>query len=423
MKTFHPEEHKAASGGVGQTGKASTTSRSYYEGSRRRASHPPLERRPRLQRPTRRRGQVSGGAQSDLWTAPPSGMSSPSVSVLSMASLGSSVAGGPPNLPLNADKGGRGCDGDAEGGGGGGGGVRRSSDGGGGASDVTPRNSVYSSTSYAASRGFRPQAGDHSLPHPVAPPRSRGTIVTPPARGIKKSSSEIMGRGSGPARGILKSSSGVLKSHQHTEVPLSKSSSGITAPLPPRVNFNTTVVTSDDPPPPAAATPTPSKPPSETHTTGMFVAPVPSCVASAVPVVMSLSASGTSEAAVPVAADPASLCTVASVVTSPASPPASSHASAVPVTTTTGVTSLLTSRSLASPPVAPPRRRRAAARGEYCLCTVLFLGAGIRGVGGSCKCLIIGVYLRGRHEASVWWWRAARTVSDAPCVAAFTRVP
>ncbi|XP_063862695.1 collagen alpha-1(III) chain-like isoform X2 [Scylla paramamosain] len=355
MKTFHPEEHKAASGGVGQTGKASTTSRSYYEGSRRRASHPPLERRPRLQRPTRRRGQVSGGAQSDLWTAPPSGMSSPSVSVLSMASLGSSVAGGPPNLPLNADKGGRGCDGDAEGGGGGGGGVRRSSDGGGGASDVTPRNSVYSSTSYAASRGFRPQAGDHSLPHPVAPPRSRGTIVTPPARGIKKSSSEIMGRGSGPARGILKSSSGVLKSHQHTEVPLSKSSSGITAPLPPRVNFNTTVVTSDDPPPPAAATPTPSKPPSETHTTG--------------------------------------------------------------------VTSLLTSRSLASPPVAPPRRRRAAARGEYCLCTVLFLGAGIRGVGGSCKCLIIGVYLRGRHEASVWWWRAARTVSDAPCVAAFTRVP
>ncbi|MPC75761.1 hypothetical protein E2C01_070155 [Portunus trituberculatus] len=171
-----------------------------------------------------------------------------------------------------------------------------------------------------------------------------------------------MGRGSAPGRSILKSSSGVLKSHQHTEVPLSKSSSGITAPLPPRVNFNTTVVTSDDPPPPAAAAPTPSKPPSETHTTGMFVAPVPSCVASAVPVVMSLSASGTSEAAVPVAADLASLCTVASVVTSPASPPASSHASAVPVTTTTGVTSLPTSRSLASPPVAPPRRRRAAAR-------------------------------------------------------------
>ncbi|KAG0702000.1 hypothetical protein GWK47_025191 [Chionoecetes opilio] len=261
MKTCNPDEQKVAPEHVGQTGKVLMLGRFYYEGSRRRASHPPLERRPRPQRLSRRKGQALG-ALGDICTAPPSGMSSPTISVLSMASLGSSVAGGPPNLPLDADRGRRGRDGGGEEGGG----IRRSSDGGGGGGDVPPRSSVYSSTSYAASRGFRPPSGgDHSLSHPVPPPRSRGIVI---ARGIKKSSSEVMaGKGAAPHRGILKSSSGILKS-QHAEVLLSRSSSGSIAP---RVNFSTTLVTSEAPPPPAATPPAPGKPAPDTHTTGSLL--------------------------------------------------------------------------------------------------------------------------------------------------------
>ena len=104
---------------------------------------------------------------------------------------------------------------------------------------------------------------------------------------------------------------------------------------------------------------------------------------------MCLSASGASEAAVPVAADLASLCTVAPVVTSSASPPASSHTSAVPVTSTAGVTSFLpTSRSLTSPPEAPPRRRRAPAKGEYCLPHRVVV------LGGSQAGFVKGTFLR-----------------------------
>lgn len=192
-------------------------------------------------------------------------------------------------------------------------------------------------------------------------------VVKPPARGIKKSSYEIMSaQGSPPTRGILKSSNGVLKS-QDVEVSLSNSSPGIIATQAPRVNLSSTEGTSDDLRPPTASLPTPSRHLAETHSTGMLVTPVTSCVPSAV--VASLSSLSTVEAAIQETTEAVSSSAVAHIVNTPDSPSALSSASAASVSSSSRVTPFLsTSASHAStPPIAPPRRQRRAASGEYYL--------------------------------------------------------
>ncbi|XP_042204799.1 mucin-5AC-like [Homarus americanus] len=150
------------------------------------------------------------------------------------------------------------------------------------------RSSVYSSSSYAASRGYRrPSGGDGQQIQPVAPPRSKATPTSSSlaAAGVMKSSSEIFSSSSSftPSKGILKSSSGILKTSQAGE-PLSRSASGGTLPFTTRVvNFSNTVSNIDDPLPtttttattttthatvPAASTTPPSETSSSTGPTG-----------------------------------------------------------------------------------------------------------------------------------------------------------
>ncbi|XP_068202564.1 platelet binding protein GspB-like isoform X2 [Palaemon carinicauda] len=122
------------------------------------------------------------------------------------------------------------------------------------------KNSVFTSTSYAASRGL--QRTSPSTPtsatevsQPVAPPRAKGPVNTlssffsPASRtqGIMKSSSEICipAPVPKPMKGILKSSSGILKIND-AGIPLSKSSSGGTISTGNRVNFSDVICKMND---------------------------------------------------------------------------------------------------------------------------------------------------------------------------------
>ncbi|XP_069167620.1 uncharacterized protein [Procambarus clarkii] len=254
----------------------------WEKGGRRRASHPPVQQRLRLLRHSGKGGLVPqplsgtctlpggpwtppggrwtppggrwtppGGPWTppgDTWTPPGTKMSSSSVGVMSMGALGAPGGGGPPKLTMEG--GGRRGSGGSDGGAG----SRRSSSGSDGVAEVASRSNVFTSSSYAASRGYRRSSGgDHHFAHPVAPPRKRcglsslaATFTPPLSSGVVKSSSEIFIASTTfvPSKGILKSSSGILKS-SHAGVPLSRSSSGGTLHTVNRVNFITTVSDSD----------------------------------------------------------------------------------------------------------------------------------------------------------------------------------
>ncbi|XP_063591006.1 cortactin-binding protein 2-like [Penaeus indicus] len=120
-------------------------------------------------------------------------------------------------------------------------------------------SSVYTSSSYAASRGLRrPSAGRTAasppqVAHPVPPPRSKGALSSVPgvaAPGIMKSSSEIFISSTAlpPTKGILKSSSGVFRPAA-PGAPLSRSASGGVVTSTARVNFSSTVSHIESSPP------------------------------------------------------------------------------------------------------------------------------------------------------------------------------
>ncbi|XP_069991813.1 uncharacterized protein [Penaeus vannamei] len=178
-------------------------------------------------------------------------MSGPSGGVLAVGHLAAAPAGGSKGALGEAAT--RGGDDPARDGGGG-----RAQEGG-----EAPRqndaSSVYTSSSYAASRGLRrPSAGRTAasppqVAHPVPPPRSKAglsIVAGVAAPGIMKSSSEIFLSSTAlpPTKGILKSSSGVLRPGT-SGAPLSRSASGGVVASTARVNFSSTVSHIESSPP------------------------------------------------------------------------------------------------------------------------------------------------------------------------------
>ncbi|XP_069991812.1 uncharacterized protein [Penaeus vannamei] len=211
--------------------------------------HPRRTKFAKMTRKKRTRGPLCSAILGRPCPAGVRKMSGPSGGVLAVGHLAAAPAGGSKGALGEAAT--RGGDDPARDGGGG-----RAQEGG-----EAPRqnDAVYTSSSYAASRGLRrPSAGRTAasppqVAHPVPPPRSKAglsIVAGVAAPGIMKSSSEIFLSSTAlpPTKGILKSSSGVLRPGT-SGAPLSRSASGGVVASTARVNFSSTVSHIESSPP------------------------------------------------------------------------------------------------------------------------------------------------------------------------------